>query len=115
MVTDSADRFFSRVNFQMQIYDNQIGGAGAGEAQRIQDVQKTDAGNAGRTSDRGGESDDSVELSGTLGRLSKALSQSDRAARVESLAAEYQNSTYRANSAAISQSIVGEALNVGTQ
>jgi anti-sigma28 factor (negative regulator of flagellin synthesis) len=100
----------------MKIYDNQLGGAGSGETNRIQDVQKTDAGNTGRTSPAGGPSGDRVELSGTLGSLSRTLSsfQSDRAARIQSLAAEYQKGTYRADSAAISRSMVTEALNAGT-
>jgi len=101
----------------MKIYDNHIGGAGAGETQRIQDVQNTDLANAGGISPAGGPASDRVELSGTLGRLSQALTsfQSDRAARVESLAVEYQRGNYQADSPAISRGLVSEALSVGLQ
>jgi anti-sigma28 factor (negative regulator of flagellin synthesis) len=101
----------------MKIYDNHIGGAGAGETQRLQDIQNTDLAHTGGTSAATARESDRVELSGTLGRLSQALSgfQSDRSARVDSLAVEYQRGTYQADSPAISRGLVGEALSVGLQ
>jgi|SRR5882724_8517487 len=101
----------------MKIYDNHIGGAGAGETQRLQDVQNTDLAKAGGTSAADGPAGDRVELSSTLGRLSQALTgfQSDRSSRVASLAVEYQRGTHQADSPAISHGLVSEALSVGLQ
>jgi len=101
----------------MKIYDlNLTGGASAAEAGRAQEAQKaTQAGNS-RVSGTS-VSDDRVEFSSTLGRLSKALSEygADRAGRVAALAAQYQNGTYRADAAATSRGMVTEALVAGGQ
>src|SRR5437016_12630793 len=96
----------------MKIYDNNLGGAAAAETHRNQDIQQADRGSAGKSSAAGAAAQDRVELSGTLERLSRALSSpdTDRASRVHSLRAEYQNGSYRTNSAATSRGIVGEAL-----
>jgi hypothetical protein len=53
-----------------------------------------------------------VEFSSTLGRLSQALavSGSERASRVQALAAQYQSGNYQPNSLATSRSIISEAL-----
>lgn len=99
----------------MKINDTNVGGAAAAKTQRQQDIQQTDRSNAGRSSGAGGDSNDRVELSGSLGRLSHVLSsfQSDRASRVESLAAQYQQGNYQPDAAAASRGIVSEALSAG--
>jgi len=101
----------------MKIYDNHIGGASAGETQRIQDIQNTDLADTVGTGAATARESDRVELSGTLGRLSKALTsfQSDRASRIELLAVEYQRGTYQTDSPAISRGLVTESLSVGLQ
>src|SRR3954447_17093882 len=101
----------------MKIYDNNLGGTAAAETHRNQDIQQTDRSKAGQASAAGRNVDDRVELSGTLGRLSRALSgfQSDRASRVPSLTAQYQKGSYHTDSGAISRGMVGEALDAGLQ
>jgi hypothetical protein len=96
----------------MKINDTNVGGASAAETHRKQDIQQTERASAGKTSAAGGHSPDRVELSGTLGRLSQALSsfQTDRANRVQSLTAQYQKGSYQPNSQATSHGVVGEAL-----
>ena len=95
----------------MKIYDNNLAGAAAAETHRSQDTQQTDRSSAGKSS-AGGNANDSVELSGTLGRISRALSSyhTDRASRVHALAAEYQNGTYQTDSAATSRGMVEDAM-----
>jgi flagellar biosynthesis anti-sigma factor FlgM len=55
---------------------------------------------------------DRVELSSTLGALSRALSTngSERANRVQALAAQYQSGSYRVDSAATARGMISEAL-----
>ena len=45
----------------MKICDNHIGGAGAGETQRIQDIQNTDLANTGGTGAASARESDRVE------------------------------------------------------
>jgi anti-sigma28 factor (negative regulator of flagellin synthesis) len=101
----------------MKINDNHIGGACAGDTQRIQDIQNTDLPGTGGTGAATAREGDRVELSGTLGRLSQALTsfQSGRSARIDSLAVEYQRGTYQVDSPAISRGLVSESLSVGLQ
>jgi anti-sigma28 factor (negative regulator of flagellin synthesis) len=56
-----------------------------------------------------------VDLSSTLGNLSRALSSfhSSRAERVQSLASQYQSGQYKVDPAAVSHSIVGAAIASG--
>jgi hypothetical protein len=99
----------------MKISDLNPGGAAASGTQRSQETQPAAHGGPSRASGAGFDSD-RVEFSGGLGSLSRALSSfhSDRAGRVQSLAAQYQNGTYRPDSAAISRGLVGEALGSGS-
>jgi Anti-sigma-28 factor, FlgM len=99
----------------MKIYDSNVSGDAIAESHRSQATQRTDSIGTTRSSSTSGG--DQVEFSGRLGRLSGALSgfQTDRAARVQALAAQYQNGTYRADSAATGRAIVGEALRAGLQ
>jgi len=96
----------------MKIYDQNPSGAAAAETRRAQDVQQSERGKTGRSAGGGSSSSDRVELSGGLGRLSETLAafQSDRAGRVQALAAEYQSGGYQPNSTATSRGMIGEAL-----
>jgi len=99
----------------MKIYNSNVSGGAIPESHRSQATQRTDSGSTTRSSST--SSGDQVEFSDGLGRLSGALSgfQTGRSARVQALAAQYQNGTYRADSAATSRAIVGEALSAGLQ
>lgn len=100
----------------MKIYDSNLSGAGTTGAQRTQEMQPVDRSSAGRSA-AAGQGGDRVEFSGTLGRLSRVLSdfQSDRAGRVQALAAQYQSGTYRPDSKAISSAMISDALGGGAQ
>jgi hypothetical protein len=56
-----------------------------------------------------------VELSSALASVSRALMsyQSDRGAKVESLAAQFQSGSYQPNSLATSRGLVAEAVGTG--
>ncbi len=101
----------------MKIYDSNLGGAPATGAQRTQETQSADRTGGARATPSGGDGGDRVEFSGTLGRLSRALStsESDRAGRVQSLAAQYQSGTYRPDSAATGRAMIAEALGAGVE
>jgi len=99
----------------MRVYDLNITGTqtGATGAERTQEARQTDrtgASHATRTS-TGGDGD-RVEFSGTLGRLSNALSTDDsgRTAKVQQLAAQYQAGAYQPNAAGTARGLVSEAM-----
>jgi anti-sigma28 factor (negative regulator of flagellin synthesis) len=97
----------------MKVYDRGLTSAEAGQTH---DVQKLSNNSSGKTANRGTDSTgDRVEFSGGLGQLSRTISAYDtsRASRVEALAAQYQSGNYQPDTAAISRSMVGEALGVG--
>jgi hypothetical protein len=94
----------------MRVNDHNLTGAAAAEAGRTQESQRSGrGGGAGATSGTGG---DRVELSSTLGSLSRALEahRSDRGAMVQELAAQYQSGRYRPDAAATSHAMITEAL-----
>src|SRR4051794_14660293 len=97
----------------MKIQDQTLAGAAA-ETQRGHHVHGTGK-SSGTRSTQDASSYDQVEFSGTLGALSRALSTSDadRSARVNSLAEQYRNGTFRVDSAAISRGMISEALDAG--
>jgi len=100
----------------MRVYDVNLTGSSAAEAGRSQEAQRTERAGATRTTGSGsGESSDRVEFSGTLGRLSQAMTAygSQRASHVQALAAVYQSGNYRPDSAATSSGMVSEALATG--
>ena len=101
----------------MKIYDTNLTGASAAESARTQDLQKVERGAAGRSQSGNASGEDRVDLSGALGQLSKALAvfHQDRASRVEALAAQYQNGTYRVDSAATSRAMIADALSAGVK
>jgi len=70
----------------------------------------------GKTSANGVDgSNDRVEFSGTLSRLSRTLTtfESSRASRVQALAANYQSGSYRPNAAATSKGLIADAMSAG--
>jgi anti-sigma28 factor (negative regulator of flagellin synthesis) len=95
----------------MRIYDQNLNGAGAAQTGGAQEIQRNDRESGARA--HGTASDrDRVELSSSLASLSRTLEahHSDRAARVQELAAQYQRGEYRTDSAATGRAMVGEAL-----
>ncbi len=86
-----------------------IGAAGAGGAQETQKSSGSGAKSGGAAGSGGG---DRVDFSSTLGSLSRAMTSlsSDRGAKVQALAAQYQAGTYSTDSGAISRGLVSEAL-----
>jgi hypothetical protein len=103
----------------MKIYDTNLTGSSASETGRAQETQKLHRAGTDKTPARGGVdgSSDRVEFSGTLSRLSRALTtfESSRASRIQTLAAEYQKGSYKPDSAATSKGMVSEALSTGLQ
>src|SRR5689334_8065070 len=102
----------------MRIYDVNLTGPSAAETSRAQEAQRTDRTGGTRSGGPGSYgSNDRVEFSSTLGRLSQALGAdgSARANRVQELAALYQSGNYRPDSRAISRGMVSEALAAGIQ
>jgi len=72
----------------------------------------------GKTSANGVDgSNDRVEFSGTLSRLSRTLTtfESSRASRVQALAANYQSGSYRPNAAATSKGLIADAMSAGLE
>jgi hypothetical protein len=99
----------------MKIYDSNLGGTAAAGTQRNQETQQTVRTDSTRSSQVTGAGGDRFEFSGTLGRLSRAIStgESDRASRVQALASQYQAGLYSPNSAATSRAMIGDALSSG--
>ncbi len=96
----------------MRVYDrNLTSGTAAGSAVS-QEAQKLDCEGEARAASLGADGGgDRVEHSSSLERLSRAISgdRSERANRVQSLAAQYQRGGYRPDSLAISRGMVAEA------
>ena len=95
----------------MRVNDHNMTGASAAEAGRAQETQRLESGSGSRTAaaKSGG---DRVELSSTSASVSRALTahRSDRAAKVQELAAEYQSGRYKPDVAATSRGMISEAL-----
>jgi anti-sigma28 factor (negative regulator of flagellin synthesis) len=97
----------------MRVDDRNLTSATPAEAARAQEADKSGRNQEVRTgtaaTDKTG---DRVELSSTLETLSRAMSAlgSERANRVQALAAQYQSGSYHADSAATARGIVSEAL-----
>ena len=101
----------------MRITDRNLTGAPPIEAGQAQEIQKPESGGSSPAASRSDSTGDRVELSGALAQLSKvmAASESGRASRVQSLAAQYQSGRYQPSSAATSRAMVNELLAAGTQ
>jgi anti-sigma28 factor (negative regulator of flagellin synthesis) len=95
----------------MRVYDQNLNGASAAQTGGAHEVQRPDRENGARA--HGTASDrDRVELSSSLASLSRTLEShhTDRASRVQELAAQYQRGEYRADSAATGRAMIAEAL-----
>jgi anti-sigma28 factor (negative regulator of flagellin synthesis) len=94
----------------MRVTNQNLSGAAAAGTSNAQDVQKS--GNGSASSATAGADGDTVELSSTLGSLTRAMQSfgSSRESMVQSLATQYQSGTYQIDSAAISRGIISEAL-----
>ena len=95
----------------IRIYNDGLAGAAASEASRAQESSR--AGTSGKPSSgsaAGGE--DQVQISS----LSEALAaqSSQRAERVQHLAAAYQSGRYQVNPTEVSRAIVNQALQAGS-
>jgi hypothetical protein len=101
----------------MRIYDRDLTGTTASESGRSQEAQRTDREASTTSSQPGGTQGDRVELSSGLASVSRALSAygSDRAGKVQQLAAQFQSGDYQPSSLAISQGMVAQALSGGAQ
>lgn len=99
----------------MKVYDSNLTSSTAAQSGRTQETQKLDRSENTRSGSGRSGSEDHVELSGALGRLSSAMASygSSRASRVQALAAQYQSGNYRPDSFATSQGMVSEALSAG--
>ena len=116
----TVDMSFSRSwRAGMRIYDTNLTGTSASETGRAQESQKLNRAGTGKTPAGAGldGATDRVEFSGTLSRLSRALTtfESSRASRIQTLAAEYQKGNYKPDSLATSRGIVSDALSTGLQ
>jgi len=99
----------------MRIQDGNLTGAAA-ESARSGDVQRLDRDGgvqSGRT--HASSNGDRVELSSTLNSLSRSLSSfsSNRANRVQALAAQYQAGKYQPDSLSTSRGLIADALAAG--
>ena len=97
----------------MKIYDQNISGTSANQTGRAQETHNTGrAGESKAASAKAAAPGDQVEFSGTLSRLSRTIAtfETSRAERVQALAAQYQEGTYRPNPAGTSRGLVSEAL-----
>jgi len=102
----------------MRVPDLNLTGASASESQRTSQTGETSgSGVRGSVSSKGEQSGDRVEFSASLGSLTRAVSsyQSDRAGRVQQLAAQYRSGQYQPDALATSQGMVAEALSAGGQ
>ena len=101
----------------MRIYDRDLTGTAATDSGRPQEAQKADREATTTASQSGSSSGDRVELSSGLATVSRALAAygSDRAGKVQQLAAQFQSGTYQPSSLATSQGMVSQALDVGAQ
>jgi hypothetical protein len=95
----------------MRVYDQNLTGSSASQMGRAQQTERTDRSGGSEASSvpPGG---DHVEFSRALGSLARAqtAAQSDRAARVQQLAAEYQGGRYLPDAAATGRAMVADAL-----
>jgi anti-sigma28 factor (negative regulator of flagellin synthesis) len=94
----------------IRIYNDGLAGAAASEASRAQDLSRATTGGKLSSGANAGV-EDQVQISS----LSEALAAhgSQRAARVENLAAAYQSGAYQVNSIDVSHAIVNSALQAG--
>jgi anti-sigma28 factor (negative regulator of flagellin synthesis) len=99
----------------MKVYDRNLTGAAAAGSSRTEDTRKAGGDSSSAASSGRGTSGDQVQLSGTFGRLSQALSVqgSQRAAKVAALTAAYRSGNYQPNAVGTAKGLVSEALSAG--
>ena len=95
----------------IRIYNDGLAGTAASETSRAQELSRTST-TGGTSSGSTADGEDKVRISS----LSEALSAqgSQRAARVQDLAAVYQSGRYQVNSMDVSHAIVNNALQAGS-
>ena len=95
----------------MRINNHNLTGASAAETNRTLETHVSD-GAAGASPNGIKRDGDRVELSTTLGRVSRVLSAdgADHAARVQALEVQYQSGRYRVDSMATSRAMVAETM-----
>jgi anti-sigma28 factor (negative regulator of flagellin synthesis) len=97
----------------MRVDHRNLTGAAAAESGRAQESENSSRNQGTRTATAATDkTGDRVELSSTLEAVSRAMSAfgSERANRVQALAAQYQSGSYHADSAAAARGMVSEAL-----
>lgn len=103
----------------MRVDDRNLTSIPAAESGRTQEAQRTSREDGARSVSSGENngSGDQVELSSTLGSLSRAMSAygSDRQNRVEELAGQYQAGSYEPDSVGTSRGLISEALAAGVR
>jgi hypothetical protein len=97
----------------IKVNDHNLTGAAAGSSARAENTQKAGSSPSSEPqSSSRSTAGDHVEFSGTLGRLSQALSNqgTQRAASVAALGAAYQSGNYVPNAAGASKGLISEGL-----
>ena len=109
---EPADMSFSQSGVVMKIYDQNISGTSASQTGRAQEAQNTGRAGGSKAGAKTDAAGDQVTFSGTLSRLSRTIGtfESNRAERVQTLAAQFQAGTYRPDSAGTSRGMISEAL-----
>jgi hypothetical protein len=100
----------------MKVYDRNLAGAASAGSAAATEVQKPGSSpSGGAHSSSRNSAGDQVALSGTLGRLSQALSAQGNqgAARVAALTSEYRSGNYHPDAAGTARGLVSEALSGG--
>jgi anti-sigma28 factor (negative regulator of flagellin synthesis) len=93
----------------IQIYNDGLAGAGLAGAGRTQELSHPATGGKSSAGSTGAE--DQVQISSLSSTLSSQGS--DRAARVQQLAAAYQSGRYEVNPTEVSHALVNHALGAG--
>ncbi len=102
----------------MRINDRNLTSTSASETGRSQETKDLSRAGTGKTNASGVDgSNDRVEFSGTLSRLSRTLTtfESSRASRVQALAANYQKGSYKPDAAATSKGLIDDAMSAGLE
>lgn len=94
----------------IQIYNDGLAGAGASETSRAQELSRATTGGKPISGSTAG-AEDQVDISSLSSTL--AAQGSQRASRVQELAAAYQSGNYHVNSMDVSKAMVNNALKAG--
>jgi anti-sigma28 factor (negative regulator of flagellin synthesis) len=102
----------------MRVDDRNLTNVPTTESGRTQETQRSSKQDAVQsTSGSEGGAGDQVELSSTLGSLSRAMSAygSNRNDRIDEIATQYRDGTYQPNPVGTSQGLISEALAAGVR